>query len=87
MCVSVEIDGKHIQTIGELRAALGDDKVAVESGYTLSAYLENSMCLCPVDIDTTAELVGRIATPCDWDPMCYRFDLATPPSSGKATDG
>lgn len=57
MCTEIRYNGKVYEVMGELRKGIGDDKVMVSAHYNLSVYLDDDCCLCPVDIDSTAELL------------------------------
>jgi hypothetical protein len=61
MCRAFYIDGKRIETVGELAAAIGPNNVVWDSAYTGKAPDESS-CLCPVHALQTAEKCGMDMT-------------------------
>lgn len=77
MCITVRIDGKHISGIGELIEAVGANNVIVRGHYAVSAFLEPTMCLCPINIKQTAKALGRVAVQSEWDSMEYDLVPAT----------
>ncbi len=52
MCSTIELPwGMVIDTIGELKAFLGDEALVYEEGYTKKIF--DKSCLCPVNIEAT----------------------------------
>lgn len=58
MCTIVEIDGKEIESIGELKKIF--PKLIGDKIYG-NVTPEDRMCLCPIDIEKTAEAYDRKA--------------------------
>lgn len=61
MCAEIEINGKQIETIGELAELIGKDNIVIlEDIYTQprGKLLEPELCLCPVDMERTASKAG-----------------------------
>lgn len=71
MCVSILIDGKLCETMGELRKAIYPTRPTIETGYSLP--IPDLCCLCPVDLDATAAALGFVAEPCEEDAMRREF--------------
>lgn len=58
MCTKIEIDGQYLETMGDFKAVVGDEKLFVKTGYPLSAYYDE-FCLCALDLEATARVLGR----------------------------
>lgn len=70
MCVSVKHDGRLIESIKDLASAIDIDRIIVRGGYGLGMLRRDlNMCLCPIDIEATAEAIGMRAARSDDDPM------------------
>lgn len=71
MCTEVWIDGDMIETLGQMRAKLGRDAVWLEDVPADFQGSGDEYCLCHIDLDATAALMGRIA---EWDEWgCLHF--------------
>lgn len=64
MCVELIVDGKRIEELKDLDAAIGGEAVLHEGYPHLK---DRDSCLCPVDIEATAEKFG------------YEISYADPP--------
>ena len=60
MCVEIMMNDEEISTCGELAKALGVDIAGLPllRGYGLP---DANCCLCPVDVDAAADMVGMTA--------------------------
>jgi hypothetical protein len=68
MCTSLILpDDRLCETIGELRAILGD--VPIKDDYP--SPLEDNCCTCPVDFQALAKREGWTLAHDDWDSMRY----------------
>lgn len=63
MCVEILFDGQVLHSLGEVRAALGQEPV-YHPDAGCDASTAGEMCLCCVDLPATAALVNRVP---DWD--------------------
>lgn len=77
MCVEVIIDDDFIMSIGQLRDKIGQEPVYAEGmAYLIDSnpHPNDDECLCPIDLDATAALIGRT---CEWkDDWFYQFSPA-----------
>lgn len=74
MCASVEYEGRYIETIKDLASVISIYRIVIRGGYSLGSLRGDlNTCLCPVDIQETAEANGMQAVPSDGDPMCWAF--------------
>lgn len=74
MCTSIWLPEaeKEIQTIGELAALIGREKITIKGGYRKTDCLtDDRCCLCPVNLQYTARKNGYSCDPGDFDPMQY----------------
>lgn len=83
MCESYVIDGKYIETIGELADLLpgGINHVPIEPFYRTFVPRRDD-CLCPVDCELAAKLLGMVAVrnqDFDW---VFTKSVATQPVAG-----
>lgn len=73
MCQYIVLDGEHIETIGQARAAFG---AAVTFDLTQEEAATNTddECLCWLDMEATAERAGYVATnQHGGDPAAWHF--------------
>lgn len=61
MCLSIVLDGKRIQSAGELRDAIGREPVWDSDDMWPGCHPKDDECLCALDLRATARLIGRIA--------------------------
>ena len=72
MCVSILHRGRHLSTIGDLRAAIAPVKPVIRGDYRLP--MRDQDCLCPVQLASTDWRVGCKARPMpDADQMTIVF--------------
>lgn len=57
MCVEILIDGKRLETMGALRAFLGEEP-SILATYSGKGGPDHC-CLCPVDVEALAARLGR----------------------------
>lgn len=55
MCTTIYVDGRELETVGELRKWLGSDP-AFRAGYP--SCIPHHACLCCVDVAATARKAG-----------------------------
>lgn len=77
MCVEIWMDGCRIESIGQMRAKLGHDPVWSDGVDPI--VIDDESCLCPIDVDATAALMGCIS---EFDGMDYVF-LPQPPEDAQ----
>ncbi len=69
MCQAVVINKRRYPTQGQLRNRLGLKELPLCNGYKRD-YDDDSLCLCPVDIEEVAKIVGM---KCESDDFDYYF--------------
>ena len=73
MCVTINIDGKWCENIGELKALIGDVPF-----FPFAGSMPDEVCLCPVDLDALGTRFEQFFPDRDYDPMEKYF--RTPPN-------
>lgn len=80
MCVEIWMDGCRIQSIGQMRAKLGRDPVWADGFDPINpSVIGDEFCLCPIDVEATASLMGCI---CEFDGVDYLF-IPQPPEDAR----
>lgn len=68
MCVTLKCDGHVIETVGQAKARFGDSLRWSEGAVSILGIDADAFCLCSVDVEATAEAMGRKVVCDDFDP-------------------
>lgn len=64
MCTEIQLGDKVIETIGGLVELVGKESIVISKTYennSLEGLFEPDLCLCPVDIEATANKSGYVS--------------------------